>query len=283
MKKKKKKIKTPILEKAVAAWLKYDPFVKIAVRNDDEVRRDVMLNLLGSESAIRHFGKFPPRKHNYGPILPQMVREAADEALKNPEKRTHLIKKMIYWATDPGVNNRYIKSYLTRIQIITSLLGPLFIHADAGQEDLILNGLKYMLVRKTTALDDRGEQSFQVHEAVLDRVAELLIHNQKVIIGKAIAETEEKMRVHLLKQIQEIKGKKTSTIYSIPELQSTIGQQIIKEKFPLRKRAVNHLEEILEFYLEGNFPELRMKAEESYDLIREIRKPLTLTSETSSR
>lgn len=283
MKKNKKKAKLPLFEKAVASWLRYDPFVKVAVRNADEIRRDVMLNILGKSAAIRHFGKFPPRRPDYGPIYPSQVRETTEEALKNLKRRTQLIKKMIFWATDPGVNDRYIKSHLTRIQIVSSLLGPIFIHATVEQEKLILDGLKYMLAQKQTVLDVRGEQSFEVHEAVLEKVSDLLIHNQKVIISKAIGEAEEKMRVHLLKQIQELKGKKQTAIYSVPEMQGLARHKIVKEKFPLRKETVKQLEDILRFYMESKWPRLRLSVKQSYDVIRKIRRPLTLTSESFSR
>lgn len=275
--KKKHKQKKPILEKAFVAWLKYDPFVSIIVRKDDVSRRNVMLNLLGKDAAQRHFGKFPTKKPKYGPIYPETVRIAVNESIQDAQKRDELITKLIFWATDSEINNIYIKSHLTRIQIITSLLGPIFFHATAKQEKNLLKGIKFMLVKKQTSIGLHGEQSYYVHEVLLNRIGDILVHNQKVIINKAVREAEEKMRVHLLRQIQELRGEKhTSSIYNL-DLKTKINR-IVKEKFPLKKESTKHLEEMLKFYTKCQWPELQAKAIASQNKVLEIRKPLTLTS-----
>lgn len=282
MESKAKKSKAPLFEKAVVAWMKYDPFVALVVGNDHRVRRDVMLNLLGREAAIRHFGAFPQLSPEDGPIFPETVRNAVTSSLGDPKQRSRLIAELIYWATDPGINNRYIKSHLTRLQIVSDLLGPVFFNATPKQEEAIMMGLKYMLAKKPTTIAVPGEQSYTVLEEMLCRVIELLVHNQKVIINKAISEAEEKMRIHLLRQIQELRGEKHTTPTFSSDL-ITRTQKLIKEKFPLRQATVKHLEEILDFYLSCKWSELQAIAKDGITTIREIRKPLTLTEESVTR
>lgn len=274
------KKKNPIFEKAVAAWLKYDPFVNLVVRSDDRTRRDVMLNLLGPGAAIRHFGKFPQLKPEAGPIYPETVRNTVDASVQDPKKRSMLIKKLIFWASNPGVNNRYLDSHRTRVQIVSSLLGQVFFNSTPIQEDMTLKGLQYLLADKP-AIKVAGEKSYEVNEMLLTRVIDLLVHNQKAILNKAISEVEEKMRVHLLRQIQDLRGVR----HAIPAFEDTkfTYRQIPKEKFPLRHETSRQLEEILEFYEESEWPELRARAKEADKTIREIRKPLTLTSQNQER
>ncbi|MCH7951871.1 hypothetical protein IH980_03990 [Patescibacteria group bacterium] len=274
--------RTYILEKVVASWLKYDPLISVVVKNDEHMRRDVMLNLIGPGAAARHFGKFKALKPEDGPIYPNLVREAVDGAINNTGERKKLIKKLVFWATDPGVNNRYIKSHLTRIQIVMSLLGPIFFRASAKEDDLILKGLKYMAAQKPTTIGIPGERSLEVHEVLLTRVIDMLMHNQKVIISKTMSEAEEKMRVQLMRQVQELRGKKYSTPLFVSDLKAT-RQQWVKEKFPLRQDSVSHLEDLLRFYSHCTWPELQFKATQATQKIREMRKPFTLTSQDETR
>ena len=278
----KKTRKATVVDKAFAAWLKYDPLVSAIVKNDDNTRRDVMLNILGTQAAMRHFGKFPPRKAYEGPIFPDLVRREVEASIDDQAKRTRLIKTLIRWATDPQVNNRYIRSHLTRIQIVRSLLGQVFFNATKSQEDLLLKGLKFMIAKKMTVIGELGEQSADVHDVLLERISEILIHNQKVIIKKAVSEAEEKMRVHLMRQIQEMRGEKHPSSFVRSDLKNKV-RFIVKEKFPLSPEAVRHLEDMLEFYLnQDKWPYLSELALNAQEKILELRKPLTLTARDSS-
>src|SRR3989344_1137867 len=278
----KKTRKATVVDKAFAAWLKYDPLVSAIVKNDDNTRRDVMLNILGTQAAMRHFGKFPPRKAYEGPIFPDLVRREVEASIDDQAKRTRLIKTLIRWATDPQVNNRYIRSHLTRIQIVRSLLGQVFFNATKSQEDLLLKGLKLMIAKKMTVIGELGEQTADVHDVLLERISEILIHNQKVIIKKAVSEAEEKMRVHLMRQIQEMRGEKHPSSFVSSDLKNKV-RFIVKEKFPLSPEAVRHLEDMLEFYLnQDKWPYLSELALNAQEKILELRKPLTLTARDSS-
>jgi len=278
----KKAGKASVVDKAFAAWLKYDPLVSAVVKNDDNTRRDIMLNILGTQAAMRHFGKFPPRKAYEGPIFPDLVRREVEASIDDQAKRTRLVKTLVRWATDPSVNNRYIRSHLTRIQIVRSLLGPVFFNATKAQEDLLLKGLKFMIAKKMTVIGELGEQSADVHDVLLERISEILIHNQKVIIKKAVSEAEEKMRVHLMRQIQEMRGEKHPSSFVSSDLKNKV-RFIVKEKFPLSPEAVRHLEDMLEFYLnQDKWPYLSELALNAQEKILELRKPLTLTARDSS-
>lgn len=270
-----------LVEKAFVSWLRYDPLVSLVVRGDDRLRRDVMLNLLGPEAAERYFGKLPPRSPEDGPIYPSIVRDIVNHSLTKPDERTATIEKLLFWATDAQVNNRYIKSHLTRIQIVESLLGPLFLHATSSQEENLIRGLKFMLVGKQTVTGERGEQSPEVHEVVLDRVSQILIHNQQVIINKAVGEAEEKMRVHLLRQIQELRGEKAS-IQTFTWDRSKPGIRMPIEKFPLRRETSKHLDEVLEFYCQSRWLHLQDKAKATRLRLEELRMPLTVGEERPS-
>ena len=274
--------KAPLFEKAVVAWMKHDPLVAIVVHNDDRIRRDVMLNLLGQKAVARHFGEFPQLKSEDGPIFPETVRNEIAPSLHDPKKRTVMIGKLIYWATDIGINNRYINSHLTRQQIVSDLLGPVFFNATPKQEETIMMGLKYMLVHKKTTIGVAGEQSYVVLQEMLSRVIELLVHNQRVIVNNAVSEAEQKMRVHLLRQIQDLRGEKHTAPVFAAELK-TRAQKLMKEKFPLKAGTVGHLEEILQFFSTSKLPELQSIAKDGTTTIREIRKPLILTQEAEKR
>lgn len=277
-----KPYRTKLYERLVASWLKHDPFVSLVVKNDDRTRRDIMLNIVGPQAAMIHFGKFPPRTVEEGPIVPNIVRQEVQASLDDDGKRTQLVMKLIRWATDASVNNRYIKSHLTRIQIVRSLLGPIFFRATAKQEDLLLRGLKFMIAKKTTVIDKPGEQSSDVHDVVLECASDTLIYHQKVIINKALTEVEEKMRVQLLRQIQEIRGKKNLSQYYSQEVTKNV-RKIIKEKFPLRRETARHFEEILDFYRTQNrWPYLQEEAVKVFLKIQQLRNPLTLTAQKTS-
>ena len=277
MEAKPKNKSAPLFEKAVVAWMKYDPFVALAVQNDNLVRRDIMLNLLGAEVASRHFGAFPPRRPGDGPIYPETVRNEILAALHDPNKRTRLIAKLIFWATDPRINNRNDKSHLTRMQITSDLLGPIWFNATLKQEETIILGLKFLLAGKPTAGGSRGEQSYIVRKNLLMKVIDLLIQNQKFIINKTIKETEEKMRVHLLRQIQQLQGEKHTTPVFDSETRLKT-HKLVKEKFPLRHDIVKQLEEIVAFFVACNSPYLRAIAKDGLAKLKEIRHPFTLTA-----
>src|SRR4030042_3649336 len=161
-------------------------------------------------------------------------------------------------------------------------MGAIFFHSNPSQEDMIFKGLKYMLVNKKTVIGERGEQSLEVHQVLVERISEMLIHNQKVIINAAVREAEEKMRIHLIRQIQDLRGRKSGSEYISPELKRSV-RQVVHEKFPLRAPIREHLEDMLEFYTETSFPEVRSYALKEKMRLEEIRKPLTLTGEGKSR
>lgn len=275
--------KPTIVDKAFAVWLKYDPLVSLVVGNRDELRRDVMLNILGPEAAQKHYGRFPPRRPSEGPILPDVVRKLTESSLNDPQRRTTMIKTLIHWSTDPAVNNRYIDSHLTRVQVVMSLLGPVFFRVTQKQEDILMKGLKYMLAKKMTVVGEEGEQATDVHDALLARTIEILVYNQKVIIKKAVSEAEEKMHANLLRQIQKMRGDKGSSHFSGPEMKTKV-RKIVKEKFPLRKETMRHFEDILNFYVEQEkWPHLSERAAVAKQRLLELRIPLTLTSPERAR
>lgn len=274
--------KSLLVERLVATWLKYDPFVRLVVRNEHESRRDVMLNLLGPQAARRHFGQFPPKIAGQGVIFPSTVRKVVARSINDPQSRLQLILKLIHWATDPYINNRYIKSHLTRMQIVRSLLGTVFFRASHDEEQEIMKGLQYLLTKKNPLTGDQGEQSNEVLSLLLDRVSDLLVYNQRVIVTKAISEAEEHMRAGLLRQIQNLGGEKHTSPFFWPEMSKTRGHEL-REKFPLPQDTSRLMEDILVFFTVCNRPDLAERALTTAKTLDDIRHPLTLTQEPSPR
>jgi len=270
---KHKKFKPSISDKAFAAWLKLDPLVNLIItRGEEEVRRDIMLHFLGPKATKHYFKHLPKSKHDTGPVLPQTVREQENNFVDFPEKRTKIIKTLVHWAIDPHINSRYVSSHRTRIQIVSSFLTAMFLHANNQHSRLILSGIKKIAFQKKNSAGKTGDQSPSVQQSILNRVIEILIQNQKSIIAKAVGEIEEKMRAELLRSIQTLKGDKVAT----PYYESSIVQKkpLIQEKFPLPRSLSQELEMILKGYTHSPWEKFRDQAKSAQKELERLRYPL---------
>ena len=246
-KKLKPTTKSPLRAKLIAAWLKLDPFVSIIAKDNQRIRHDAMLALAGKNAAKEYFGKFKKLKPPPKLIFPQDVREKEIEFLQKPKRRSLIIRELVYWGRDDYLNQENPDSYLSRIQIISSLLGPILLNASEEQEKLLVDGVKVLVISKQTTLGKKGEQSIEVHRALIHKVVQLLKYNQMVIDGEHNQQTESAVRAQLIKTIQNLSQQKHRSAYYVAGDQLT-RKKIIKSKFPLKETTKSGLIDIVKHY-----------------------------------
>lgn len=249
--------KSPLTEKLVTLWLKHDPFVRFVAKDNEEIRRDTMLALLGEKAAARYMkGKsLPPRILI---VTPKHIRDQEQEFLEHPPKRSEIIHQLVHWGSDERINQENPESYNTRVQIIHSLMGPLFMNANENQEKLIVEGLKVLAVTKTTNMGKQGELSPLVHQEILSKVADILRYHHVILENRAQKQAEMAMRAHLLKTIQGLKAKKHHGYYTADD--AAARQKIIASKFPLKEDTYQGLKNILRHYTFSAWKEFRVAA-----------------------
>jgi len=237
---------SPLTEKLIGLWLKHDPFIKIVAGDNHEIRRDAMLALLGENAAQRYMQRSKMTLPT--PIVhPSHVRQKADEFLEDPQKRSRIIHQLVHWGSDTKINQENPDSHKTRMQIIHSLMGPLFLNSSPEQEKLIIEGLKVLVVTKTTSLGKTGEISPLVHHEILEKVSELLRYHYALITNQQKSHTEAIIRAHLLKSIQGLKETGHRSAYYVADDQAR-RKRLIAEKFPLKPDTYQGLLEIARHY-----------------------------------
>lgn len=257
---------SPLTEKLITLWLKHDPFIKLVAGPNEEIRRDAMLALLGDQAARRYLknSKFIPT-----PIIhPRQIRAKEDEFLNFPEKRIEIIHQLVRWGSDPKINEENPDSHKTRVQIIHSLLGPLFLNSDESAERLIIQGLKVLVVTKTTNLGTTGEISPLVHHEILQKTSELLRYHHAVVTNQIKNHTETVIRAQLMKTIQGLKERGHRSAYYVADDQAT-RKKLIASKFPLAKDTYQGLLDIARHYTFSAWPEFRTKAQQLLEDINE--------------
>lgn len=252
--------KSSLSEKLVAAWLKYDPFVRLVAKDNDRARYDAMLAMAGEKPAQKFFGV----RKKYQPlpklIFPSDVRRREQEFLDDPDKRTRIIRELIYWGRDEYLNTENIDSHLTRLQIIQALLGIMFLNSDSAQERLIIDGLKVLVLSRETSLGKTGEQSPLVHQEIIDRVAEILRYNEMVLKNKIQAQSEKVLRAQLLKTIQGLKESTHRSAYYVADDQKR-RPKTVAERFPLNSETEAGLLDIVRHYTYSVWPEIKSQAQ----------------------
>ncbi len=249
---------SPLTEKLIALWLKHDPFVKIVAGGNEEIRRDAMLALLGEKAAKRYikgahvFTQTPM-------VYPRDVRREETEFLQSPDKRDKIIHELIHWGSNVKINQENPESHKTRVQIVHSLLGPLFLNSNSEQEKLLIEGLKVLVVTKTTSMGRTGEISPLVHEEILKKIGEILRYNWELLTNKHKSYTETVARAQLLKTIQSLKDRKHRSAYYVADDQAN-RRRLLEAKFPLKSNTYNGLIEIARHYLFSAWGNFRSQA-----------------------
>lgn len=249
--------KSPLSERLIAAWLKYDPFVKLIAR-DEQARFEAMFALAGEKAATRHFGKYPHHKPAKL-IYPKDIRHKEQEFLRYPEKRTLIIRELVFWGTNKTLNEENPDSYHTRMQVISSLLGPIFINSNETQERLIIEGVKVLVLSRETSLGRHGEPSALVHNHLLTKVTELLRYHQAVKSGQHDRKTDAAFRAELLKTIQNFRESGTRSAYYVADDLKT-KKRTLAQKFPLKVGTLDEILKIVQHYTFSAWPEARSRA-----------------------
>jgi len=129
-----------------------------------------MLALLGEKPAKHYYSSLKKFKPPPKLIFPADVRKKEAEFFDNPTLRTRIIRELVYWGRDQYLNQENPDSHNTRIQIVHSLLGPLFLNSTPIQEQLIIDGIKVLVVSRQTSESKSGEQSPLVHQEILNKI-----------------------------------------------------------------------------------------------------------------
>lgn len=251
--------KSTLSENLVAAWLKYDPFVKLVAKDDNTIRYEAMLAMAGEKAAKKFFGT--AQKYNPPPelIYPRHVREKEAQFLEEPDKRTHIVRELVYWGRDEYLNQENPESHVSRVQIIQSLLGPLFVSANESQEKLIVDGVKVLVVSRETGGSKSGEQSPLVHQEILAKVGEILRYDLLVQKNKADDHAQKAIRAHLIKTIQGLKETTHRSAYYLAD-DSGKRRRAIASKFPLRQETRVGLIDIVRHYSFSASPQINQPA-----------------------
>lgn len=259
--------KTHLSHRLIAAWLKYDPFVNLVAKDNEQIRHDAMLALAGEKAAQKYFKtttKFTPLPKL---VYPGDVRKKEQEFFDKPDKRNRIIRQLVYWGRDEYLNKENPDSHNTRIQIIASLLGPLFLNSNADQEKLIIEGIKVLVISRPTSLGVKGEQSPEVHKQILSKIGNLLRYHQLVVEGKLKNHTETAVKAHLIKTIQSLNQSKNRSAYYVADNQK-MRKKIIAQKFPLKDHTHQGLIKIIKHYTISGFAEARNLAKNLFSELK---------------
>jgi len=251
--------KSHLSHKLIAAWLKYDPFVNLVAKENDQIRHDAMLALAGQKAANQFFHKSSRLKPPPKLVYPGDVRKKEQEFFDKPSKRNKIIRELVFWGRDEYINKENPDSHNTRTQIASSLLGPLFLNSNEAQEKLIIQGLKVLVISRPTSLGVQGEQSPVVHKEIISRIGNILRYNQIVIEGKLKNHTEAAIKVNLIKTIQSLNKSRSRSAYYVADDQK-LRKKIIAQKFPLKDNTYKGLVKILNHYTISGFSEARIQA-----------------------
>jgi hypothetical protein len=252
-------------------WLRFDPILRLAFRNNWAPRQDFLNIIFGEADAaafLKQRGKLVRMRSKKTPeiIVPSQVDKQLTNFLKlkvttktGRLKRKQIINKLIYWATDKEVNRANIESYQTRCAIVEALLGTMFINSLQSEAEIILNGLKKIVFSRTTYLGSKGEPSPVVHDVIITNVGKILAYHFGEVIKLRDEKLDKLAKIKLIQEIQKPKGKTGSLAFSA---EMNNKNDAYRHKFPLESTQANLLIKIINHYRFSAWPDSRQKAEE---------------------
>lgn len=250
-------------------WLRFDLVLRIAFGNNWKSRYEFMSQLFGEADAkkfLAHRVKLVfERARKQAPIiLPSDVSKLTRQFLKHKvtgktgrQARIAVIRKLIFWATDPEINKENIDSYKTRVAIIEALLNVIFHNSLYEESELILNSLQAIVFSRVTYIGYRGEPSPIVHNVILSSVSQLLIRHFSEIMRLRDQWIDKLTTLQLIKELNKAKAGTGSLAFSGEAINR---RDPYRHKFPLSSHHVYLLYRILEHYTFSPWPDSREKA-----------------------
>jgi hypothetical protein len=249
-------------------WLRFDPVIWLAFRNDWRPRHDFMSNMFGEKDTDIFFikrGKLvEKRRKKHTPILPSHVNKLVAKFLaistdtkKNLQIRAKIIEKLLFWVTDSEINRTNINSYQTRTVIVEALLGSLFQNALSEETDLILENFNKIVFSRITYIGSKGEQSPIVHDAIISGVGRVLTSHFNEITRLRDEKLEKLTVIKMIKEIQKAK-KDTGSLAFSADIDRK-GDQF-RNKYPLSNNQAKSLFKILKHYQFSAWPDSRAEA-----------------------
>jgi len=275
----------------VYLWLRFDPVIRLGFGTNWLPRYEFMMQIFG-ESATQEFFRHRQnlvqlRKKKIIPyILPSTIEQKTNEFLKIKisnktcrEKRLAIIKKLIFWATDPEINRENIDSYQTRSAIVNALFDTIFSHSLYSESDLILNSLDKIVFNRVTYQGHRGEPSPIVHDTILLSVGRLLQRHFNEIFRLRDLQIDKMTTMQILKELNKSHSGTGSIAFS-GELKT---QNEFRHKFPLTAKHAKFLFAILNHYQFSAWPDSRENAKKIIsDLEDQLKMPLKVAVEIAN-
>ena len=255
----------------VYLWLRFDPALRLAFKNDWTPRYEFLATIFGetdAEKFLQHRVKLVKARNKKIPpvIYPKDIETVTNQFIKSSinstngrKKRITLINRLFFWATDPEINRFNIDSYKTRTQIVDSLLNIIFQNSTTKEIKLILTDLKKIVFSRITYLGKKGEPSPIVHDTIISGVSRILISHFYEVIRLRDQKTDKSTKIKLIKEIQKSKGNTGSLSFS----GDVKYDDSLKHKFPLSDQEVKLLVKILNHYRFSAWPDSREKAQNS--------------------
>jgi hypothetical protein len=267
-------------------WLRFDPVLRLGLGNGWRARYEFLAQLFGADDAksfFAHRGQLVElrNKPRVPVILPSQVSKMTKKFLKikvttksGKIERKRIIKKLIFWATDPDINKENVDSYRTRSAIIAALLEIIFHNSLYDESELILNSLDSIVFSRVTYLGYRGEPSPIVHNVILNAVSQLLIRHFSEIVRLRDQRVDKLTTIQLIKEISKSKAGTGSLAFS-GEMKH---RDDFRHKFPLSGHHARLLFNILNHYRFSAWPDSREQAEK---VIEEIEQQLKTSLKTA--
>lgn len=251
-------------------WLRLDLVLRLAFGNNWKSRFEFMAQLFGREEAEKFLAHRVnlQSERNKSPvpiILPTDVAKLTRLFFRHKvtakggrKERLAIIRRLIFWATDPEINKENVDSYKTRSSIIEALLNVIFHNSLYEESELILESLKPIVFSRVTYIGLKGEPSPLVHNVILSAVSQLLIRHFSEIVRLRDQRLDKLTTIQLIRELSRNKGSTGSLAFS--------GEAVnrpdeFRHKFPLSPRHVYLLYKILEHYTFSAWPDSREKAQ----------------------
>lgn len=260
-------------------WLRLDPILYITFRKNWTPRYEFLASIFGEKDTdkfLRRRVQVVKARHQKRPavILSSQVDKKTQEFLKaKPDtksgrhKRKEVINTLIFWATDPAINQYNIESYKTRSAIVDSLLNFIFQNSLTDESIIILNGLKKIVFSRVTYLGAKGEPSPIVHDAIIAGVGHLLTAHYSELVRQRDEKLDKLTKIKLIKEIKKADKDTGSLAFSGTPRQD----DEYKHQFPLEPKYAQLLLKILKHYRFSAWPDSRQRAE---SLIESMEKQL---------
>jgi len=245
------------------AWLRCDLGLRLAFGKNWQPRYDFMSTIFGEKETEEFLAKraIKVKKRSQKPppiILPSHIDKKTHEFLKQKvstkagkTKRKQILEELVFWATDPKINQFNTESYKTRSEIIDSFLNTIFQNSLKSEADYIFSALQKIVFSRITYLGAKGEPSPIVHDIIISSVGRLLSLHLSELVRLRDEKLEKLTKIKLIKEIKKADKDRGSLAFS-GEFKEN---EEFKQKFPLPDEHAKLLIKIINHYRFSAWPE----------------------------